>query len=62
MHVEAAEKIAEQETSRRSVAAHMSGQQGISSAYMMRPDTPADSALSWLVTCVAQAGTRQFHA
>jgi hypothetical protein len=50
--VEAAEKIAEQETFRRSVAALMSGQQGTSSAYMylimMRPDTPADSALSRL--------------
>jgi hypothetical protein len=58
--VEAAEKIAEQETFRRSVAAHMSGQQGTSSAYMMRPDTPADSPISWLslVTCVARAGTR----
>jgi hypothetical protein len=33
--VEAAEKIAEQETFRRSVAAHMSGQQGTSSAYMI---------------------------
>jgi hypothetical protein len=48
--VEAAEKIAEQETFRRSVAAHMSGQQGTSSAYMMRPDTytPADSTHLWL--------------
>jgi hypothetical protein len=55
----AAEKIAEQETFRRSVAAHMSGQQGTSSAYMMRPETPADSALPWLslVTSVARAGT-----
>jgi hypothetical protein len=57
--VEAAEKIAEQETFRRSVAAHMSGQQGTSSAYicMMRLDTLADSAISWLslviITCVA---------
>jgi hypothetical protein len=55
--VEAPEKFAEQETSRRSVAAHMSGQQGTSNAYMH------DCALSWLslrmvlITCVAQAGT-----
>jgi hypothetical protein len=53
--MEAAEKIAEQETFRRSFAAHMSGQQGTSCAYMMRPDnmmrpdTPADSLLSWLL-------------
>jgi hypothetical protein len=64
--MEAAEKIAELETysGSRSVAAQMSGQQGTSSAYMMRPDTPADSALSWpsLVTCVARAETRLLHA
>jgi hypothetical protein len=66
--MKAAEKIAEQETFRRSVAAHMSGQQGTSCAYMMRPDTinttSADSLLSWLslVTCVARAGTRLLHA
>jgi hypothetical protein len=46
--VEAAEKVAEQETSRRNVAAHMSEQQGTSSAYLMRPDAPADSALTAL--------------
>jgi hypothetical protein len=46
------------------LAAHMSGQQGTSCAYMMGPDTPADSLLSWLslVTCVAGAGTRLLHA
>jgi hypothetical protein len=62
--VEAAEKIAEQETFRRSVAAHMSRQQATSSAYMMHPDTPADSALPWLllVTSVARVGTRLLHA
>jgi hypothetical protein len=37
--MEAAEIVAGQGTSRRSVSTHMSGQQGTSSAFMMRPET-----------------------
>jgi hypothetical protein len=62
--VEAAEQIAEQETFRRSVVAHMSGQQGTSSTYIMRPDTPADdwhSAISWLSLVKLRASLEPEH-
>jgi hypothetical protein len=56
--MEAAEIVAGQETSRRSVSTHMSGQQGTSSAFMMRPETPADSALTALAAGIVRRSIR----